>query len=155
MVLDPMLRDVEPPGDPDAAKAHHVVEKALQPGRPRGMADEPHVQPDRHHLRLRATLLVQHVEGVLVELEIVARGAEGAAGEFAVVVDERVRDDEVRFAADRPPVRQLVVIGVGIVEEADLLDAQPPRYDAWSIATLPAYMPSARRLPVRGDVKPQ
>ena len=42
----------------------HVVEQSLQPGGAGGMADQAHVHADRHHLRLRRALLVQHVEGV-------------------------------------------------------------------------------------------
>ena len=73
MLLHPMPRDVDPARDPHVLMPHHVVEQALQPGGTGGMADQPHVQADRHHLRVRGTLLAQHVEGVADKRKSLAR----------------------------------------------------------------------------------
>src|ERR1700739_4846965 len=62
---DPVFGDVDAPGEPHAGVAHHVVERAFETGRARGMAAEPQVQAERHHLRLRAALAIEHVEAVL------------------------------------------------------------------------------------------
>src|SRR5712691_4424360 len=82
---DPVLGDVDAAGEPDAGVAHHVVERALESGRARGMAAEPQVQPERHHLGLRAALAIQHVEPVLHERVVVGRGEEAAAAELRIV----------------------------------------------------------------------
>src|SRR5580704_2583431 len=116
----PMVRDVEPPRDPDAAESGYVVEKALQPSCSGGMADQPHVQSDRHHFRMRAALLVQHVERVFVEREIVVRGGERSVRVFRIIVDQGIGNDEMWFARDNLPIWQLVVVGVRVIEEAAL-----------------------------------
>jgi hypothetical protein len=100
------------PGDVEAARhphiflRHDVVEEPLQADSPRWMADEPHVQPDRHHLRLPASLAAQHVEGIAHEAEPLLRRAD-PAGVFAVIIGKRIRDDEVPLALDRLPEWQL------------------------------------------------
>src|SRR5207247_2730212 len=78
-------------------------------------------------------------------------GRPGPAGVFPVVVGERVGDDEVRAALHRRPVGELVVVRVGVVEEAALLDEQLARVDARSVATVPAERPLADRLGERRD----
>ena len=55
--------------------------------------------------------------------EIVGRG-EDAAGELGIVVGEGIGDDEVALALDGHPIRQLVVVSVGIVEETAFFDEQ-------------------------------
>mmetsp|Transcript_28757 Transcript_28757/g.77869 ORF Transcript_28757/g.77869 Transcript_28757/m.77869 type:complete len:295 (+) Transcript_28757:2428-3312(+) len=50
-----------------------------------------------------------------------------------VVLDQRVRNDQVRFsviAVFKSPVRKIIVVGVGIVQESSFLDGQSPRVDA-------------------------
>src|SRR6266849_5918137 len=56
-----------------------IVEEAREAGRARRMADQAHMQADRHHLRLCCAFLVEHVEGVLMPREIIGRRAEEAA----------------------------------------------------------------------------
>ena len=56
----PMSRDIELGVSPLC----HVVEQRLQVDGARGMPDQPHVQPDRHHLRCLRAFLVEHIEGI-------------------------------------------------------------------------------------------
>src|SRR5690606_4690417 len=70
--------------------------------------------------------------------------------ELHVVVVERVGDDEVALAIDRDPVGQVVVIGIGIVEEAAVLDDQLPGIAAQA-AGIPADRPHAAGLLDRLD----
>ena len=44
----------------------------------------------------------------------------------------------MRLAGDLDPIGQLVVVGVGIVEKATLLDQQTARILAWPVAAIPA-----------------
>src|ERR1700730_16306999 len=92
------------------------VEAPLKADSPRWMADEPHVQPDRHHLRLPVSLVAQHVEGIAHETEPLLRRAH-PAGVFAVIIGKRIRDDEVPLALDRLPEWQLVTVVIAVVEE--------------------------------------
>lgn len=78
------------------------------------------VQAERHHLGLRLSLAVEHVEAVLHEREVVVGGEQAAGAELRVVGREAVRHDQVRAVVHAHPVRQLVVVGVRIVEEAAL-----------------------------------
>ena len=96
------------------------------------------MQPDRHHLRRGFSFAVEHVERILqVVEESLARREPRRDRELHVVVVERVRDDEMRLPADPRPVRQVVVVCVGVVQEAALLDDQPPRVDRRRIAAVP------------------
>src|SRR5260221_10894832 len=93
MALAPMPGDVEAARHPHIFLRHDVVEEPLQADSPRWMADEPHMQPDRHHLRLPASLVAQHVEGIAHEAEPLLRRAD-PAGVLAVIIGKRIRDDE-------------------------------------------------------------
>lgn len=52
-LLTPMLSNIPPPGDPDLAcwLRVNVLHKLLQRAEATGFADDPAVQPYRHHLR--------------------------------------------------------------------------------------------------------
>src|SRR6266849_4801555 len=43
---DPVFGDVDAPREPHALVASDIVQRALEAGRPRGMPDEPQVQPE-------------------------------------------------------------------------------------------------------------
>ena len=115
-----------------------VVEQSFQARRSRGMADDPHVQADREHFRLGRALAIQEVERVAAVMKEVVAGREHAAAELRIVGGHRVGDDQMRLALDPGPVRQFVVVGVGIVEKPAFLDDQPPRVHAGPAAAIPA-----------------
>ena len=130
-------------GDPDPVVRLDVVEEARQRGDAPRPADEAAVQADRQHLRRRSAALgVQHVEGVAQVGEELVPAVEALGGREAHVVGvERVRDDEVRLR--RPtlhPVRQVVGVGVGVVEEAAVLDDESAR-----VRAVAAGVPADRR----------
>src|SRR5216684_6684922 len=109
------------------------------------MADQAHVQADRHHLRRRGAFVIEHVEGVADQAEpLVGMGHSG--GILAVVVGERIGHDQVRLALDGLPERQLLAVIIRIVGEAAFLDQQPARVDAGSVAAIPAGRAIADRL---------
>src|SRR5580765_8100328 len=93
---DPVFGDVETPREPHAVVLGHIVERALEPRGARRMTDEPQVQPERHHLGLRAALAVEHVEAVLHEREVVVGGEEAAPAELRIVGGEAVGNDQMR-----------------------------------------------------------
>ena len=73
------------------------------------------MNPNRHHLWLGRPFAVQHIVRVMhVGIEIV-RGGHGAAAELSVVVGEAVWNHKVIMAANARPVRQIIVVRVGIV----------------------------------------
>src|SRR5262245_19483582 len=115
MRRDPVTSDVDAPGEPDALVAGDVVERALQAGGPRRMADQAQVQAERHHPGLRAALAIQDLEAVLDERVVVAGREEAAAAELGVVRREAVGHDQVRPIVHAHPVGQLVVVRVGVV----------------------------------------
>src|SRR3954447_6730449 len=62
VVLEPVVGDVDPPGEPDIALVVRVLEEVPQRGRAAGLADPARVQADRHHLRVGRSLLPEIVE---------------------------------------------------------------------------------------------
>src|SRR5215207_9708079 len=150
MSRDPVACDVEAAGDPNVLVLHHVVEQTLEAGRAGRMAAEPHVEPDRHHLRLLGALAVEHVEGIADKGEPRVRGSD-PAGVLAVVVDQRIGNDEVGLAADGLPERKLVAVVVGIIEKSPFLRDEPAGIDAGSVAAIPAQRPLADYCLERSD----
>jgi hypothetical protein len=100
-MLDPVLGDVGPAGEPHAlVRADVVKQPGHRPGPPRPPG-EPAVQADRHHPGQLGALLVQLVEGVPgVGEEVAAVGESGRADEAHVVDVQAVRHDQVRDAVD-------------------------------------------------------
>ena len=60
MLSKPVVRYVDAPGDPYAIVLHHVVEQAFQTDRASRVADQAHVEANRHHLRLRRALTMKN-----------------------------------------------------------------------------------------------
>src|SRR5471032_2340825 len=115
-----------------------------RPGAPR-MTRHAHVQADRHHLGMGRAFLIEPVEGVAQMLLEILGLTEMSLRESRVVVDQRVGDHEMLLVADHRPVGQIVVVGIGVVDEPALLDHQLTRVHAGSIATVPAERPLACR----------
>ena len=131
--------------DPDTIVTLDVVEEARERRDATWAAHETHVQADRHHPRVLGALGVEHVERVShVGEPLVARAEALWRSKLHVVVVERVGHHQVRAAGLDDPVRQVIVVGVGVVEEAALLDDQPPRVGAQA-AGVPAEGPASGR----------
>ena len=80
------------------------------------------MEAHRHHPRGLGPFGIEHVEAVLeVGVELVARVEALRGGEAHVVGVERVGHDELRPALDHGPPGQLVIVVVGVVEEAAIL----------------------------------
>ena len=122
------------------------------PGPPRGrMTHQPQMQAHRHHAGPLRAFAVQHVERVLqVFKEILARG-HAAADELGVVVGQAIGQHQMRAAIHLHVVGQLVVVGVGVVQEAAFLGHQHARVDAGTVAAIPAQRTRADRGLDRGD----
>ena len=104
------------------------------------------MQSHRHHLRRNHTFGEQHLDGVAQELEELRAGGDASPDELGVVGRERVRHHEVMRAAFPDPERQLVGIGIVVVEKATFLDEKPPRIQTRSVAAVPAEGPGADAL---------
>src|SRR6266700_1591657 len=127
---DPVPRDLLAPADPDVHVALDMIEKALQSLGSRGMADLPEMQADRHHLGRGLALAIEQIESVSAERKEIVGRREHAATELRVVVGERVGHHKMRPVTHLDPIRELVVVGVAVVEERTFLDEQSARVDA-------------------------
>src|SRR2546421_402072 len=65
----------------------------------------------------------------------------GRRGETRIVDVERIGHDEQRLAADGQPIGKIVVVGIGVVDEATLLDNETAGLRAYA-----ALVPSERSL---------
>ena len=102
-----------------------MVEELLEAGDPRGSADDAQMQADRQHARCACAFRVQPVEGGdAVAREILREGEAAAVEEAHVVGVERIGQDDMGMPANLDDIGQIVVVGVGIVEEAAMLDEQ-------------------------------
>src|SRR5580698_10150503 len=108
---------------------------------------------DRHHLRVPVPgLSSELVERSLAQLEKVLRRRESwRAEEAAVVVNRGVRYDEVLATLDMYEIRQIVVVGVRVVEKAAFLDEQFPRAHAWAERTIRSHRASTAASGYRSD----
>ena len=83
------------------------------------------MEPDRQHLRRHAAFGVERVERILeIGVELVAAIEALGAGEAHVVRIERIGNHELRAARPFEPVRQIVGVSVGAIDEAALLHAE-------------------------------
>ena len=128
-----------------------MVDEAGQRVGAGGLAAEAGMEADRHHPVQAVALPAQEVDVGLGVLEEVL-GAGVALGEdvAGVVHDQPVGHHQVGPAVDPGPVGQVVVVAVGVVEEAALLRDQLSGVDA-HLAAVPAERPAARRPGDRGD----
>ena len=105
VMLNPMLRDLQPAAHPHLLVAEHVVDEARQGVRPPRSAAEAAMQADRHHLRLAFPLEIETVEGGLeIVEEIVARHPAGVGRELEVIRVERIGGEQTRLASDGRPI---------------------------------------------------
>ena len=128
-----------------------MVDEAREGREPRGAPGDPAVEADRQHLRpveaRGVALRVERVERVAqVRVELVAAVEALRRREPHVVRVERVGDDEVRHAPARAvhlgPVRQVVRVAVRVVDEAAVLDDQPPSGRAVAARVPPLWRPA-------------
>ncbi len=98
-----------------------------------------------------SALLIEEVEAVAQKGEEIPARPEHPAAEFHVVRRRRVGDDEVRLVAHPYPIGQLVIVGVAVVEEAAILDDQPPCVLGRCVAAIPAMGRFAGRLADQRD----
>src|SRR5262245_13545743 len=129
-LCEPVARDVLAARKPSSALLLHVLQHLLEAADPRRAADDPRVQPDREHLWLVCAFLPEPVERVDdVPGEIGPAHESIAVEETHVVGIEGVRQHEMRLACDLDVVRRVIIVGVGVVEEAPVLDEQAARID--------------------------
>src|ERR1700730_11071890 len=140
----PVPGDIHAPAYPHALVLEHMVEKAREPRRAARTTGQSHLQPDGHHLGRRRSLRVEDVESVPeIGVEILAGVEALDPAELHVVVVHGVGNDEVALAGHRDPVRQVVVVRVGVVEKAALFHHEPAGVRALP-ARVPAERPAAR-----------
>src|SRR5688572_18227489 len=150
MMLQPVARDVDAAGDPGLL-APHILDEPLERGEAAGPADHAAVQSHRHH---PPALGVEDIERILqVAEEIVAAVEALRGGEPHVVGVERIRHDELRLSMPGVVPRQVVVVVVGVVYEAAVLDHQLARVRAGAPG-VPAERPLAGKAAVDLDRAP-
>ena len=131
MLARPMLGDGKAGGHPYLVEPLDVVDEFLEPLIAAGLADQPAMEAHRHHLgRTGRALGIEAVEAVLEELEIfLAIGKARGGDEAHVVGAQRIGDDELRLAAIKAPIGQVVVISVRDIGEAAMLGDQVHRVE--------------------------
>src|SRR5271156_2923944 len=128
MHLAPVLGDFTPRAQPYAVVLAHVLEKLDQAHGLGWPADQAVVQRHAHDLWTLGALLVEKVEAIDHILREFVRGAEaGVAVEPVVVGLQRIWDHQMMAVAEFHPERQFVAEIVTVVEEAAVLDQEPPR----------------------------
>ena len=140
-----MLCDVDPPHEDHVVELLRPIDEAGETVGASRIAADPRMTADGHHASAVVTVVSKPVQRSLGEVDEVLRAAEALRKQIATVVDhERVRHDQVRPALDERPVGQVVVIAVGVIDEAALLTTSS------LVLTLISrqYQPSGR-LPVR------
>ena len=141
---DPVPGDVHALADPDPVVPEDEVEESHQRRGTRRVARQPTVQTHREHLRGLRSLRIEDVEGIpQVGEELLPRVEALGGGEAHVVGVQGVGHDEVGPTRDLDPVGQVVGVGVGVVEEAAVLDDEAAR-----IGAVPTGVPAERRGPV-------
>ena len=147
-----MASDVDAGRDPRVAVVRNVPQYPLRRADPARPTDYAQVKPDRHHLGLVGAFAVQPIEGVDHVLRKIAGAAEPLrTEELHVVRVKGIRQHEVALAGDIDEIRQLVVVGVAVVEEAAFLDQQTPGVGRSRGPSVPADRPDAGRALYRGD----
>ena len=147
----PVARDVDAPREPDVGDGCGRSRRSApapargRDGRRAGSGARSTASSARRGRRV--AFGVQPVERVLEEGEELVAAVEALRrGEAHVVGVERVGHDQVRHrsarALDLGPVRQVVGIAVGVVDEPAVLDDQAPRVRGLS---RPVYQPSGGR----------
>src|SRR5439155_20789506 len=148
MVLQPVARDVDAARDPHFAFPARITQKALQRSEASRPADEAAMQADRHHA---PALGMKNVERVLQVIEELLAGIEALRRREAHVVGvERIWNHELRLAIAKVVPRQIVVVVVGVVHEAAILDHQAPGVGAGAPG-VPAERPLAGQAPLDLD----
>ena len=123
LLLDERPRDIAAAREPDVAERLRVLDEAREGVGARGVAGDPRVQADRHHARDVVAVVAQAIEVRLRHLVEVLGAREAVARHVARVVDdEAVGHDQVGPSEHARPVRQIVVVAVGVVQEPALLD---------------------------------
>jgi D-isomer specific 2-hydroxyacid dehydrogenase, catalytic domain len=130
--LGPELRDVDTAHEAHAVLAQRVLDEVPDRGGPPGLPAPAGVDANRHQPRAVAVprLVEQVVEAELEALEEVPGHGVGRGDQVPdVVVHLAVRHHQERRAQSVGVVRKLVVVGVGVVQEAAVLDQQFPGVD--------------------------
>src|SRR5436190_12201328 len=124
MVFEPPVGDVDPSRKPDVLLSEAVFDELAQRRGATGLSGPTRVEADRHHLRITGVAFAPElVQRSLADVEEVGRPTEALRQDVAaVVIDHRVRHDEMALSLHFGEVREVVVVGVGVVDEAAFLD---------------------------------
>ena len=110
------------PREPDAGMALGVLDEAVDRRGLRRPAGDAAMEADRHDARMGSALLVHAVEGELQVVEEIVRRKDAGHGPVApVIAVHGIGDDQPALALDLDEIGKVVVVGVGIVDEAALL----------------------------------
>jgi hypothetical protein len=124
MMVEPPSRDVDTPGDPYISGLECVVKELSDTRRSRGLASEPWMKPDRHHARVATeAFTAELVEAALTCINKIGRARVSLRKDVPrIVIRSRVWNYEMRPIVDVHKVRQVVVIGIRVIDEATFFD---------------------------------
>ena len=134
----PGLCDGVPPREPHTRSGRDMGQESFEPvdaGRP---SDDPQMQADRHHPWRPLPFAIQTLEGVdAVARKVFGQHEASPIVEAHIVGVERVGQHDMVMVADPDQQRAVVVVGVGIVKEAAVLDEEPARVEGRGRARMP------------------
>src|SRR5262245_1265159 len=90
---------------------------------------------------MAGTFAIQQVKPIPRIGKKILRSRKHAAAKLRVIDAKCIGYDQMRTVINGYPVRQLIIIGVGVVEKAPFLDEETPRVDTRTIAAVPAQWP--------------
>src|SRR6266478_4549020 len=116
-----------------------MLDEAAERSDASGASDNSRVKPDRHHSRPSRRFRVKHFKRFPhVVVEIVRLNEARAVPKAEIIDIWRVWNDEMSLAHNLYKIRDVIVVGVRIIEEPALLDHEPPRPHAGTISAIPA-----------------
>lgn len=123
MVVVPPVGAFDTGGEPHPAFVLRVVDKFGEARDAPGLSDQPRMQTNIHHSRMRLALIPKIVKATFQQIvEIAGTTIALRQDEPGIVVGQRIRHDQMLGARDLNIVGQVVVVGIGIVDEPTLLD---------------------------------
>src|SRR5258708_2065853 len=148
MLAVPMAGDIDPPRNPNAIALLEIIKKT---GKHRRPANQPAMEPHRHHLGGPLALGIEHVERILeISEELIAIAKTLRVGESHVVGIERVWNDEMRSLWSLDPIGQVIRVGIRGIKKASLVENGIERIHR-AAAGIPTYRTLACRAGLHAD----
>ena len=141
------MGDLVPPGKPDTRPGGCVGQEAVQSADAGGTTDDAKMQAHGHHPRLGSAFAVQAIKRIdAIARKIISEHEAAVVVKAHIVGVESVRQHDVVVPRSFDQIRQIVVVGVRIVEKASVFHQQPPGIGRRRRARVPTHGRQAGRI---------